>query len=311
MNLIDRLAKKVADKLGREELTAKLSSLEARFDNEFEGLTRIVNELKAGQGMATDIIRVLYEQPDQKRDELSRLRVTKEYEALFSIQEPLVSVRIATYNNAKLLAERALASVLRQTYEHYEVVVVGDRCSDDTEDVIKMLNNKKIRFYNLPDRGRYPEDPHARWMVAGTIPMNMGAELAKGTWIAPLDDDDEFTDDHIQVLLAECLKNRVELSYGKFRWHSDDEEKVLGAFPPRQGNFAFQATIYASALRYFQYDMNAWVFNEPADWNLCRRMYEAGVRMNFLDEIVAEIYYTRQAERKGSVTIGTAASATG
>ena len=305
MNLIDRLAKKIADELGREELTAKLSSLEARFDSEIEGLKRIVNELKTGQGMALDIIRVLYEQPDRKRDELSKLRVTKEYDELFSIQEPLVSIRIATYNNAKLLAERALASVFRQTYEHYEVVVVGDGCSDDTEDVIGKLNNKKIRFYNLPDRGRYPEDPHARWMVAGTMPMNMGAELAKGTWIAPLDDDDEFTDDHIQALLAECLKNRAELSYGKFSWHSDDEEKVLGTFPPRLGNFAFQATIYASALRFFQYDVNAWVFNEPADWNLCRRMYEAGVRMNFLDEIVAEIDYTRQAERKGFVTNAT------
>ncbi len=150
--------------------------------------------------MTLDAIRVLYEEPEQRREELSRLRATREYEEQFSVQEPLVSVRIATYNNANVLSERALASVLRQTYENYEVIVVGDGCSDDTEEVVRNLNNTKIRFYNLRDRGRYPQDLHARWMVAGIVPMNMGAQLAKGAWIAPLDDDDEFTDDHIEVL---------------------------------------------------------------------------------------------------------------
>ncbi len=44
-------------------------------------------------------------------------------------------------------------------------------------------------------------NPNDRWMVAGTKPANKGIELCSGDWIAPLDDDDEFSEDHLDVLL--------------------------------------------------------------------------------------------------------------
>jgi hypothetical protein len=62
-----------------------------------------------------------------------------------------------------------------------------------------------------------------------------------------------------------------------------------------------QAAFYAATLwPFFRYD--AWIFDEPGDWNLCRRMYEAGVKMQFLDKIVATVFYSAGAERK---TVGT------
>ena len=47
-----------------------------------------------------------------------------------------MTVRIATWNRAELLVERALASLRAQGYERWEAIVVGDACTDDTADRI-------------------------------------------------------------------------------------------------------------------------------------------------------------------------------
>ena len=60
------------------------------------------------------------------RQHLFDARASDEYELAYQEPEPLVTVRVATYNLADTLVERALASVRAQTYERFEVIVVGD-----------------------------------------------------------------------------------------------------------------------------------------------------------------------------------------
>lgn len=210
---------------------------------------------------------------------------------LFQEQEPLVSVVIPTYNRAQLLTERALASVLRQTYPRFEVIVVGDACTDDTADRVAAVGDARVQFVNLPTRTRYPDDPWHRWLVVGTGPANHALALARGRWFAYLDDDDEFSADHIEVLLRACLDHRLEFAYGVTEmefapgvWHR------VGAFPPAPGRICHAAVVYASHLRVFRYDPECWRRNEPNDWNLWRRMWAAGVRMGFVDHVVARHY---------------------
>ena len=62
---------------------------------------------------------------------------------------------------------------------------------------------------------------------------------------------------------------------------------VVGEFPPRHSQFGFQGALYHGALRAFHYDINARLLGEPGDWNLARRMWDAGVRFAFLDRIVS------------------------
>src|SRR3954452_19677248 len=132
--------------------------------------------------------------------------------------QPLVTVRIATYNRGPLVAERAIASALAQTYEHIEVLVVGDSCDEATERAVRSVRDARLRFVNLPARGLYPAHRRHRWMVAGTVPMNAAVTLARGAWIAPCDDDDELTDDHVEVLLAAARGRRLEFVYSKADW---------------------------------------------------------------------------------------------
>lgn len=69
-----------------------------------------------------------------------------------SSTEPLISVIIPTYNRSKLLTERAIPSVLAQSYKNFELIVVGDHCTDDTEQCFKKIDDSRVKFVNLPIR---------------------------------------------------------------------------------------------------------------------------------------------------------------
>ena len=53
------------------------------------------------------------------------------------------------------------------------------------------------------------------------------------------------------------------------------------------------SVLYHSKLKFFKYDINAWKYAEPDDWNMWRRMKEAGVRIGFTDKTVGKHYLER------------------
>ena len=93
---------------------------------------------------------------------------------------PKVSVIIATYNRAALLP-RAVNSVLAQTYTDYEIIIIDDCSSDDTQEVIRAFTDPRIRVIRHgTNRG-------------AAAARNTGIDQARGKYIAFLDDDDECT----------------------------------------------------------------------------------------------------------------------
>ena len=204
---------------------------------------------------------------------------------------PLVTVRIATYNRGATVAERAIASATAQTHDRLEILVVGDHCDEATEAAVRGVRDPRVRFHNLPQRGRYPDDSSRRWMVAGTAPMNWALEHARGDWIAPLDDDDEFTPDHVEALLHACRRESAELAYGvALAQSASGTWKRVGSWPPSEGEIIHAAVLYNARLRGFTHAVDAWRVDEPADWNLWKRMKWAGVRMTFLNQVVVRHY---------------------
>jgi hypothetical protein len=91
-----------------------------------------------------------------------------------------------------------------------------------------------------------------------------------------------------------------------------DEQTWFGEWPPRLSDFGFQGAIYHSSLREFGYDLAASLLGEPADWNLARRMWEAGVRFLFLPRSVgtyhvdpaapAAPWWRQRARDRGALT---------
>ena len=201
--------------------------------------------------------------------------------------DPLVSVRIGAYRGGDRLFERALRSVRAQSYSRWEAIVVCDGPEPETAAHIEALGDARIRCVQRPRNGPYPAEEGSRWQVAGTHPFNEGAGLARGAWIAPIDQDDEWTDDHLAVLLARAQAVRAEVVYGQMYAQIADEGRTwFGTWPPQLGDFGFQSAIYHAGLTDFLYDANAHLAGEPGDWNLARRMVEAGVRFDHVERIV-------------------------
>ena len=205
-------------------------------------------------------------------------------------KRPLVSVLTPTWNRAELLTTRTLPSLIAQTYDHWEAVVVGDACTDDTAERIAALGDPRIRFENLATRGVYPEDPLKRWMVAGCVPANRALELARGEWLAYLDDDDVLLEDHLERLLRHARATGAEFVYGAGEFQRSASEWLrIGRLPPHPGHVMHSSVLYRSYLRFLRYDHEAWKEGIGTDSLLWGRMERLGVRFAFLDDVVLRL----------------------
>ena len=101
-----------------------------------------------------------------------------------------VSVCLPTYNGAEYIAE-ALHSILNQTYQDFELLVVDDSSSDATLDIVQSFSDPRIRVYRNPERLGIP----ANW--------NRCLELAGGAFVCLFHQDD--------VMLPENLEHKVRL----------------------------------------------------------------------------------------------------
>jgi glycosyltransferase involved in cell wall biosynthesis len=104
------------------------------------------------------------------------------------MQAPFFSIVIPTYNRAGFL-ENTVKSVLRQTYPHFEVIVVDDGSSDNTAEVVQGIKDERLQYC----RKENGERGAAR---------NFGMAKAKGEYVTFLDSDD--------VLYEKYLKNAHE-----------------------------------------------------------------------------------------------------
>jgi glycosyltransferase involved in cell wall biosynthesis len=90
----------------------------------------------------------------------------------------LFTVVIPTYNREKVVA-RAIKSVLNQTYQDFEIIVVDDGSKDNTEYVVKEIEDSRIRYVRQDNAG-------------ACVARNTGIKNAKGYYVSFLDSDDEW-----------------------------------------------------------------------------------------------------------------------
>ena len=201
---------------------------------------------------------------------------------------PLVTVIIPTHDRDRTIADRPIASALAQAYTNLEILVVGDDATPETVDVVRSVQDPRIRFVQLPARGRCSVDPERARLMLGSWQYNHGLTLARGRWIVLQGDHDELTPGHVETLLAAAVEHRLELVYGT-SWMEESADGPwhrIGEWPPRPGGFRAGAALYSAGLRHMHLDDECWRDGESRDWGLWRRMLDAGVRMGSVDEIV-------------------------
>lgn len=110
---------------------------------------------------------------------------------------PEISIIIPTHNHAHFLPE-CLASVKAQTYKNYEVIVINNGSTDNTEQVVSDLAWDRLQYHYQDDTGS----------VAG--PRNTGIKLANGEYVAFLDSDDVWYEKKLEKVM-EVLENDPQI----------------------------------------------------------------------------------------------------
>jgi glycosyltransferase involved in cell wall biosynthesis len=102
---------------------------------------------------------------------------------------PTVSVVIPTRNRSELL-QRAIRSVLDQSFRNFELVIVIDGPDERTQSVVDSFGDSRIRALQLASS------------TGGSAARNAGVVAARGPWIAFLDDDDEWLPEKLKAQLS-------------------------------------------------------------------------------------------------------------
>lgn len=137
---------------------------------------------------------------------------------------PLVSVILPVYNAESTILE-AINSIIEQTYPNWELLLINDGSKDHTKEVIKRINDKRIR---------YIENDGNKGLI---YTLNRGISLAKGEYIARMDSDDKsrpnrfekqvsFLDSHKEVIVCgsfiEIFGDNINKTVREFKQSNED-----------------------------------------------------------------------------------------
>jgi glycosyltransferase involved in cell wall biosynthesis len=197
-------------------------------------------------------------------------------------RSPEFSILLPTHNRADVLPW-AIRSVLAQTEQNFELLIVGDGCTDNTAEVVRSFADDRIRWFDLP------KAPHF-----GYANRNLVLREARGAVVAFMAHDDLWLPDHLD-LLASCLESTgSEIAYSRPLW-------VIprGLIAPTAFNLNYRPTLEGFLTKRHRHMIPAacvvhrreclvkygyWneSLREAGDWDLWIRIIEGGGRRNFV-----------------------------
>jgi len=131
--------------------------------------------------------------------------------------QPFFSVIVPVFNRARPL-DAALRSVLAQTCQDFEIIVVDDGSSDNPRATIEAINDPRLRFIRQDNQG-------------GGAARNTGINAARGRFVALLDSDDTFLSHHLESMKALLDGTQNVVGYARVLCDRGDGRTFLR--PPR------------------------------------------------------------------------------
>lgn len=128
----------------------------------------------------------------------------------------LVSIITPTWNCGRFIAE-TIDSVLAQTYQNWEMLIVDDCSTDNTKEVVAKYNDPRIKYYCLEKNS------------GAAVARNTALRMAKGRWIAFLDSDDLWKPEKLECQLKFMVDNGYAFTYHNYT-EIDESSKPLGVF---------------------------------------------------------------------------------
>ncbi len=117
--------------------------------------------------------------------------------------EAKVTIVISTYNRPDVLRV-AIKSVILQTFSNWKILVIGDHCNQETEKAVTSFNDSRVQYINLPHR-----------TGAQSGPNSVGIALAMTEYIAFMNHDDVWLQDHLEHAIETLEKTKKDFFIGK------------------------------------------------------------------------------------------------
>lgn len=138
--------------------------------------------------------------------------------------DDLVSIIMPSWNTGEFITE-SIQSVLNQTYTNWELIIIDDCSSDDTDQIIESFNDERIKYLKNEKN------------CGAALTRNRGLREARGEWIAFLDSDDLWMPEKLEHQIDFMKKNGYSLSFTEYE-KIDEDSKPLNIYVsgPKQVN---------------------------------------------------------------------------
>lgn len=130
--------------------------------------------------------------------------------------EGMVSIIMPSWNTGRLIAE-SIQSVIDQTYPNWELLIVDDCSTDNTDEVVGKFHDERIRYF------------HNERNSGAALTRNHALQKARGEWIAFLDSDDLWMPEKLEHQLNFMKENHYVLSYTEYE-KIDEESQPLNIY---------------------------------------------------------------------------------
>jgi glycosyltransferase involved in cell wall biosynthesis len=183
---------------------------------------------------------------------------------------PFFSIVLPTYNRAQILP-KTIASVLKQTYVNWELLVVDDGSTDNTKKIVEDINDNRVSYLSQDNQER-------------SVARNNGIKNATGQYVCFLDSDDLFEPHHLQVLSTEILarNNPKELIFTNC-FYLNHGKKEQPAFPVLKDNTLIyllehsivpaRVCVHKNILKEFQFREDIVIVEDTVLWIMIANKY--------------------------------------
>lgn len=132
------------------------------------------------------------------------------------VVDGLVSIIMPSWNTEKYIAE-TIQSVIDQTYTNWELLIVDDCSSDNTDEIVTSFKDDRIKYY------------HNKKNLGAALTRNKALREAQGEWIAFLDSDDLWMPEKLEHQIGFMKKNNYTLSFTEYE-KIDEKSRPLNIY---------------------------------------------------------------------------------
>ena len=202
--------------------------------------------------------------------------------------KPEISVIVTTFNRSNGLLQRAIDSVLAQTFKNFELIIIDD-------------HSDQPPAFTLPDGENRVIAVRMPWNTGYQVrPKNVGIMCSSGKYIAYLDDDNVYMPDHLETLYNAIIEKQADVVYGDRVYKSTipNEKRFMGQMSYEydlnrinQGNYVDTSDIMHTIQAIN--DVGYWdiFWERKADWLLMVRFGKAGKKIVHVPKIITEYWW--------------------